>query len=178
MAERIATRSDCSRCAALCCIAYPSDDMPGFSARKAAGEPCPNLDACGACRTYERREQEGFAGCVSYECFGAGQHVVQTLFAGRDWRDDPALLQPMVGAFLAMRPVSDLLFLADRALAKAGPDVAVQLSALRAELEDLAAARAGLDDGPRLERASTALRAIYARLDATVPGFRTVGRTV
>ena len=116
----IETRADCSRCAALCCIAYPSDDMPGFSARKEAGEPCPKLGRDGLCTIYERREEEGFAGCIRYECFGAGQHVVETLFAGRDWRSDPALLPAMVENFLAMRPVSDLLFLARRAEARGG----------------------------------------------------------
>ena len=43
MATRLESRSDCTRCAALCCIAYPSEDMPGFAAAKEAGQPCPKL---------------------------------------------------------------------------------------------------------------------------------------
>lgn len=178
MPPQLETRADCSRCAALCCIAYPADDTPGFAASKAAGEPCPHLGDCGACRIYTRREQQGFTGCIRYDCFGAGQHVVQTLFGGRDWRDDPALLEPMVTAFLAMRPVSDLLLLAERALASAPPDIAGPLGAVRTELEEIAAAPQGLDSGVRLSRAGAALRDIYARLDAAVPGFRAASRTV
>ena len=37
MAVPLENRSDCTRCAALCCIAYPSQDMPGFAAAKDAG---------------------------------------------------------------------------------------------------------------------------------------------
>ena len=160
------TRSDCSRCAALCCIAYPSEDMPGFSACKAAGEPCPKLGADGLCTIYGRREEEGFAGCIRYECFGAGQHVVEHLFDGRDWRDDPALLAPMIDAFLAMRPVSDLAYLVESALALDLPEATRdELLAYQSELADIAATRACLSDTARLADAQAAIRRIYATID-------------
>ena len=155
----IETRADCSRCAALCCIAYPSDDMPGFSARKAAGEPCPKLGRDGLCTIYERREEEGFAGCIRYECFGAGQHVVETLFAGRDWRSDPALLPAMVENFLAMRPVSDLLFLARRAEARGG-----EVADIVERLETMASSRESLIAAEGLASCERDLRALYRQL--------------
>lgn len=161
MATPIETRADCARCAALCCIAYPSDDMPGFSAKKEAGEPCPKLGRDGLCTIYARRTEEGFAGCIRYECFGAGQHVVQTLFDGRDWRDDPALRAPMVEAFLAMRPVSDLLFLARWAEARTGSD---RIGPVVAELEAIAATRESLAAADGLAACERALKAIYADL--------------
>lgn len=166
MAAPLETRSDCSRCAALCCIAYPSDDMPGFAAVKEAGEPCPKLGPDGLCSIYENRADEGFAGCIRYECFGAGQHVVQALFEGRDWRDEPALLGPMVDSFLAMRPVSDLAYLVERAIESGPPeDVLSDLVELRGELLDIAASRATLADRARIARAEAAVRRAYASLD-------------
>ncbi|MCH2488257.1 MAG: hypothetical protein MK010_11030 [Erythrobacter sp.] len=155
----VETRADCTRCAALCCIAYPSDDMPGFSARKQAGEPCPKLAKNGLCTIYDRRAQEGFAGCIRYECFGAGQHVVETLFEGRDWRDDPAILKPMIESFLAMRPVSDLLFLARRLQARGGDaaDIVERLEAIASSRENLIVA-----DG--LASCERDLRALYRAL--------------
>ena len=160
------TRSDCSRCAALCCIAYPSEDMPGFSACKAAGEPCPKLGADGLCTIYGRREEEGFAGCIRYECFGAGQHVVEHLFRGRDWREDATLLGPMVEAFLAMRPVSDLAYLVESALTLELPETLREnLLACRSELADIAATRDGLSDSRRIAGAQAAIRRIYATID-------------
>ena len=109
--------------------------MPGFAAAKEAGQPCPKLGHDGLCTIYADRAEQGFAGCLRFECFGAGQHVVQTLFEGRDWRDDRELLGPMIETFLAMRPVSDLAFLVSRALASGpDPDTTLRLEALQAEL--------------------------------------------
>ena len=164
--EKLATRSDCSRCAALCCIAYPSDDMPGFSARKSAGHACPKLGGDGQCTIYERRVEEGFAGCIRFECFGAGQHVVQELFNGRDWRDDPALLAPMIETFLAMRPVSDLAYLVQKGLDLDLPPASRErLCEIEAELACIARSRASLADTARTARAEKAIRRVYATID-------------
>jgi len=108
-------RADCARCAGLCCVALAFDRSALFAFDKAAGEPCLNLGACGGCRIHAEREREGFAGCVAYDCLGAGQRVVQEVFAGRSWREDPALLAPMLRAFEAMREVHGLLLLLSQA---------------------------------------------------------------
>lgn len=161
MPAAIEMRSDCSRCAALCCIAYPSDDMPGFSASKAAGQPCPHLDSCGQCQIYDTRAQDGFAGCIQFECFGAGQHVVQHLFGGRDWRSDPTMLPQMVETFLAMRPVSDLLYLAEYAQTRSAPEHQAELTELQARLRDIAQTREGLNDAAAIARTERALRTLF-----------------
>lgn len=164
--EALETRSDCARCAALCCIAYPSQDMPGFSASKAAGEPCPKLKPDGLCSIYDARAEKGFGGCIRFECFGAGQHVVEILFDGKDWRSDPALLGPMVEAFLAMRPVSDLAYLVESALALELPQTDREaLIGLRLELAGIAETRATLADQARIGAAERAIRRIYATID-------------
>ena len=166
MSAKLETRADCSRCAALCCIAYPSDEMPGFSASKAAGQPCPKLGGDGFCTIYERREQEGFSGCIRYECFGAGQHVVQTLFEGRDWREDTKLLGPMVETFLAMRPLSDLAYLVERAQAVVDDEtVREELYDLEKELAQIGQSRASLADSNAFEKCQNAISRIYATID-------------
>jgi len=153
-------RSDCSRCAALCCIAFAAEEMPGFAASKNAGEPCPNLDHCGACRIYTHRSESGFAGCIAFECFGAGQFVTQTDFGGRDWRQDPALLAPMTDAFLAVRRLFELNYLVDHArnTAALNEQSRSELDAIGGEVEALAKSR----DAAALRTLEARLRAVYA----------------
>ena len=162
MAAPLETRSDCARCAALCCIAYPSQDMPGFAAAKEAGQPCPKLGGDARCTIYADRAEQGFAGCIRFECFGAGQHVVQTLFEGRDWREQPELLGPMVESFLAMRPVSDLAFLVARALVtEPEAETTARLEALGSELRAVASSRETLRDSNRIAKVQAPLRRVY-----------------
>ena len=98
---------DCGRCAALCCILLAFDAGPDFAHDKPAGAPCRNL-AGHRCRQHARLSDAGYPGCARYDCRGAGQIVVQQIFAGRSWRDDPALVAPMSEAFRVLRQVQDL----------------------------------------------------------------------
>jgi hypothetical protein len=100
-------RGDCAQCAALCCVALAFDRSPLFAFDKPAGEPCANLSARGRCAIHAERTARGFAGCEAYDCLGAGQAVTQDLFGGMSWRDDPALLRPMMEAFVVMRSVQE-----------------------------------------------------------------------
>ena len=159
-------RSDCSRCAALCCIAYPAEKSPGFAASKRAGEACPKLDRAGKCTIYGRRTEQGFSGCLEYECFGAGQHVVQELFGGRDWRDDPALLSPMLECFLTVRKACDLLYLIDYARERGVPDRELAtLAALEEELVAIAGTREAPGSHAVLDRIERHLRSLFAGFD-------------
>jgi len=112
MAGDHALRADCSRCAALCCVALHMERSAWLGLSKPAGEPCPHLGAEHGCSIHAQRGALGFAGCVNYDCLGAGQRVTQ-LFAGRSWRAEPALLAPMLEAFFLMRGVHELLELLD-----------------------------------------------------------------
>ena len=103
--------ADCSQCAALCCVLLPFDKSDAFAFDKAGGEPCKHLDACNACSIHETLSDHGFKGCVAFDCHGAGQRVVQEIFAGRTWRDDPELMTRMGPVFYRMRRVHDLLLL-------------------------------------------------------------------
>jgi hypothetical protein len=102
-------RADCARCAALCCVALAFDRSNLFAFDKPAGQPCRHLDACGGCRIHAARGQQGFGGCIRYDCLGAGQRVTQDLFGGRSWLREPDLLAPMTEAFLTLAQAHRLL---------------------------------------------------------------------
>jgi len=109
---------DCSACAALCCVALALDRGPDFGIDKPAGAPCPHLDTRHSCTIHADLAARGYSGCLRYSCTGAGQRVIQDLFAGESWRDDPALLPRQIEAFRHMRKLHDLLelLIAARAL--------------------------------------------------------------
>jgi len=85
-----------------------------FAFDKAAGEACKHL-AGHRCAVHSQLESGGLRGCVHYQCDGAGQRVVQEVFPGQSWQDDPALLPAMLTAFAQMRQVHGLLALLETA---------------------------------------------------------------
>jgi hypothetical protein len=70
-------KADCARCAGLCCIAPAFAKSSDFAINKPAGRPCPNLGADFRCGIHTRLRESGFNGCVVFDCFGAGQRLVQ-----------------------------------------------------------------------------------------------------
>ncbi|MET7397928.1 pentapeptide repeat-containing protein [Dactylosporangium sp. NPDC005572] len=108
MAERL--KADCSRCFGLCCVAPAFARSSDFAIDKPAGHACPNLGAGFGCGIHTTLRERGFVGCTVYDCFGAGQHVAQVTFAGRDWRTDPSSAAPMFAAFTVMRQLHELLW--------------------------------------------------------------------
>jgi len=102
-------RADCSKCAGLCCMAFAFDRSEKFAFDKAAGEPCRHLGAGHGCTIHADLDDKGFAGCVEYDCIGAGQRVTQEVFGGQSWQDKPVLAAPMMEAFRGMRKVHELL---------------------------------------------------------------------
>jgi uncharacterized protein YjbI with pentapeptide repeats len=133
-------RADCARCAALCCVAPAFTASAEFAIDKPAGRPCPNLRPDHRCGIHERLRERGFAGCASYDCFGAGQQVVQVTFGGRDWRSEPGLAARMFAAFSIMRQLHELLWHLGEALTlDAALAVHDELAALRAVTERLTA---------------------------------------
>lgn len=80
----------------------PFDAGEDFGFDKEAGVACRHLQG-NACAIHSHLTDQGFAGCLRYDCLGAGQRVVQEVFAGQTWRSDPHLLAQMDRAFRAMR---------------------------------------------------------------------------
>lgn len=121
---------DCTKCAALCCIALPFDKSEMFAFDKKGGEACRHLAVGHSCNIHGQLGDRGFRGCIQFDCQGAGQHVVQGVFNGASWQDDASLLPAMTEAFRAMRRVHELLVLLQAA--RGLPLGAVQASRLNA----------------------------------------------
>ncbi|WP_099362875.1 pentapeptide repeat-containing protein [Fredinandcohnia onubensis] len=108
--------SDCTQCFGLCCVALPYGKSSDFPFNKEGGEPCRNLCSDNRCNIHEGLRKKGFRGCVSYECFGAGQHVSQTIYKGRDWRDNPERAGEMFEVFPLVQQLHEMLWYLNQAL--------------------------------------------------------------
>jgi Pentapeptide repeats (8 copies) len=157
MDDRAGLRADCNRCAALCCVAPAFAASADFAITKPAGLPCPELRPDFRCGIHASLRERGFPGCAAFDCFGAGQHVTQMIFAGRDWRQEPQLAAPMSAAFAAQRQLHELLWYLAEALTlvRAGPPRR-ELTAVRTETDRL---RAGHDGQAGHDRVSACQRA-------------------
>ncbi|RJX39157.1 pentapeptide repeat-containing protein [Paenibacillus pinisoli] len=111
-------QADCERCFGLCCTALPFSASADFAIDKAAGQPCTNLQADYRCGVHRDLRKLGFKGCTVYDCFGAGQHVSQVTFEGRDWRSHPDHAQLMFEVFPAMWQLHELLWYMNEALTR------------------------------------------------------------
>jgi uncharacterized protein YjbI with pentapeptide repeats len=134
--ERPDLRADCARCAGLCCVALTMTASDDFAIDKPAGAPCPNLRRDFHCGIHLRLRDGGFPGCNVYDCFGAGQKVLQVTFGGRDWRQATDSGAQMFEVFAVMRLLHELLWYLTEAL--------VLAPALRNELSS------AVDDTERL----------------------------
>jgi hypothetical protein len=114
--RRLDLRADCERCFALCCVAHAFAASADFAIDKPAGQPCPHLGQDFGCSIHARLRQEGFGGCASYDCFGAGQQVAQVTYGGRDWREEPEIAAEMFASFAVLRPLHELLWYLNEAL--------------------------------------------------------------
>ncbi len=154
-------QTDCSRCAALCCVATTFAPSADFPVAKAMGQPCRNLGPDARCRIHDRLTPAGWQGCVAFDCLGAGQRI--TARRG-DWRGaSPADQAATFDAWHRLLTLHELLFFleAGAALAPAAPG----LAALQAEVAAAAAQDTGpADEGRRLRAAvNTVLLDISAR---------------
>ncbi len=111
-----------------------------FPIDKPAGTPCRHL-AEHRCQIHSQLREEGFVGCVTFDCFGAGQHVTQVTVGGRDWRTDRLAAVQVRQAFPVVRRLHELLwYLAEaRALVDDAALAAslAEVVALTGELADL-----------------------------------------
>ncbi len=190
--RRIELHADCSRCAGLCCVGPAFSASAEFAFDKAAGEPCRHLRADSGCSIHDRLRPEGFSGCAAYDCFGAGQRVVQELFGGQHWRSVPERAQPMFAAFGVLRQLHELLwYLAEaRALEPPGPlptelstelstdlntELSTELSAAQAATERLAGSGAqqlaDLDLGPHRSVVNALLLAVSEQVRTRAGGL-------
>ena len=114
--QRNRLRADCEQCAALCCVAPAFAVSADFAITKRAGQPCPNLGDGFRCTIHDELRPRGFAGCAAFDCFGAGQHVIQHTYGGADWRQRPDLADEMFSVFFIVRHLHELLWFLHEAL--------------------------------------------------------------
>lgn len=170
-------RADCSRCAGLCCVALPFARSSDFAFTKVAGDPCGNLTEGFGCGIHARLRSSGMRGCTVYDCFGAGQQVVQGTYAGKTWRDGAPAAE-MFEVFPVVKHLHELLWYLTDALAHAA--AAPEHPALRAEVERTEASTRGtpaellaLDVDAERQRANTVLLRASALVRGQAPGRTT-----
>ncbi|MDT7581346.1 MAG: hypothetical protein QOK35_2610 [Pseudonocardiales bacterium] len=160
-------QADCGRCLALCCVGPGFSASADFAVDKPAGQPCVHLRDDARCGIHDALRPRGFPGCVAYDCFGAGQHVVEVTF--RDRAPEPAMYAALpllrglhelrwyleeVLSTAAAAPVHDAARTARDEIARlddAGPEELLVV--------DLDAQRRAVD--PLLRRASALVRAAF-----------------
>ena len=186
--DRAHLRADCSRCAALCCVAPAFAASADFAIDKPAGSPCPNLGADDLCGIHGRLRDRGFPGCAVFDCFGAGQHVTQGTFGGRSWRGSPELAGAMFAVLPVMRQLHEILWhLAEAAALPAASPLHEEIADARARIESLAAGTAAeLTDldvggvraavGELLERVSGLVRSGIPDREPDLRGADLIGR--
>jgi uncharacterized protein YjbI with pentapeptide repeats len=180
--------ADCSRCAALCCVAPAFAKSSDFAVDKPAGRPCRNLGDDFRCTIHEELPRRGFPGCVVFDCFGAGQRITQETFGGGDWRSAPELAGDMFASLPVVRQLHELMWYLTEALKL---DEARRLHPkLRAALDETDALAGGGPDDlrgldveayrmrivPLLRRASEMARSRVAGRRPDHSGARLIGR--
>ena len=163
-------RADCSHCQGLCCVAPAFARSADFAIDKPAARACPHLGSDSRCGIHADLRKKGFPGCIVFDCFGAGQQVVQVTFSGQDWRHAPDTAASMFASFNVIRQVMELRWYLAEALESLPPGpLRTELIEARVEAErlvdapacdleqlDMAAYRAR--SGQLLSRVSDALR--------------------
>lgn len=109
-------KSDCINCFGLCCVALPYGKSADFPFNKDGGSPCRNLCSNNLCSIHDQLREQGFRGCVSYECFGAGQIVSQSIYNGKDWREDAEHAEEMFAVFPLVQQLHEMLWYLKQAM--------------------------------------------------------------
>jgi hypothetical protein len=148
--SRADLRADCSRCAGLCCVVPAFVRSSEFAIDKPSGIACPNLAAPEAghfrCSIHAELAERGFRGCTVYDCFGAGQRVVQGHFGGREWVSTPQERAAMFATFEVVERLHELLwYLGDVLERPAAAALRSELEGLRDAVERAAAEPEGAD---------------------------------
>ncbi|MGY1714486.1 pentapeptide repeat-containing protein [Geodermatophilus sp. SYSU D01106] len=132
-------RADCSACAGLCCVLPAFAASADFALDKPAGQPCVHLTGldvgAARCGIHADLRQRGFPGCTVFDCFGAGQRLVQAAAVERP-AEDPGV----AAAFPVLRQLHELLwYLTEAAVLPLEAPLRDDVSALAERTELLAA---------------------------------------
>lgn len=153
-------RADCTRCVGLCCVASPFSKSADFAIDKPAGTPCRHLGPDHRCGIHARLPEAGFPGCVSFDCYGAGQRLVQLRADGADWRADPGTAPEIFDAFYRLLGICELGWHVHAAMCR--PELPAEHRA------PLAAAQAAIEAAERTPAPAAALRRSVSELLSAV----------
>lgn len=109
-------RIDCSKCYGFCCVALYFSKSDGFPKDKVAGCPCENLKEDFSCEIHKDLRNKGLKGCTTYDCFGAGQKVANTIYKDNTWHDDNKLAEEMFDVFVIIRQLHEMLWYLNESL--------------------------------------------------------------
>lgn len=93
---------DCLKCSWLCCTALFFSKMDGFPENKVAGKPCTKLQGNYNCKIHNQLEKLNMKGCIGYDCFGAGQHVTQSIYKGETWKTSKEKSKEIFDVFMVI----------------------------------------------------------------------------
>lgn len=172
--DATALRADCSRCAGLCCVALPFARSSDFAFTKSAGDPCGNLTEGFGCGIHTRLRSSGMRGCTVYDCFGAGQQVVQGTYAGETWRDGAPAAE-MFEVFPVVKNLHELLWyltdaLAHEAAAPEHPALHAETTRTQTLTRRAPAELLSLDVDAERQRVNTVLLRASALVRGQAPG--------
>jgi hypothetical protein len=141
VSNRSELRADCAACAGLCCVVPAFTASSDFAIDKPSGVPCPNLAVVDfGCTIHSELPERGFSGCTVYDCFGAGQRVVQQHFDGRTWRTSPEIREEQFATFEVVERLHELLwYLEDAASRRLPRDLREEVEGLRSSVQGAAA---------------------------------------
>jgi uncharacterized protein YjbI with pentapeptide repeats len=142
-----------------------------FAIDKPAGRPCPNLRDDFRCGIHAQLRDRGFPGCEVFDCFGAGQQLVQVTFGGRTWRETPEIAAAQFAALPVMRRLHEMLWHLAEGLSLAGAaSEHPELRRLRDAVEALAAGTAEQLTALGLDALTAEVGAVLGRVSALVRG--------
>lgn len=131
-------KPDCTNCVALCCVAPHFERSEKFAITKPEGVPCRNLAGDFRCTIHDDLATSGFAGCIEYDCFGAGQKVTRRFADVGTWRDDPAIKARMFAVYHVLRPLHELMvYLAELRELTGDAAIRADIDATLGEIDDL-----------------------------------------
>jgi hypothetical protein len=127
--------------------------VQGFAFDKPPHSACRHLTLENRCEIHGTLAARGFPGCVSFDCYGAGQRVTQEL-NGMSWRtSDKSAVQTLFSTYSSCVVLHRLMGMLALAEATVAPPLDAQLRSKRAQLDELcrsAGARTGSLDLTKL----------------------------
>jgi hypothetical protein len=120
--------ADCDQCFGLCCVLLPFSASSGFGIDKSGGTPCPHLSDDDRCSIHDTLRRDGWSGCVTFDCYGAGQQVSQVTYAGVSWREHDNLGE-MSAVLSVMRILHEMLVHLGEVARRSPDPVAAELTA-------------------------------------------------